>query len=118
MWISHHLVFAVAGKNPPQMMRGIKKLEQSGVWDAHRSFASGRPNEAVCGMHTASFASGRSNETVCGLHIALLASGMTVQEGGGTNALLPTHGFLFLSPSPSSFPLLLLFLPSSLPRSS
>ena len=57
VWISRHLAFAIAGKNPPQMMRGIKKLERSGVWDAHCSFTSGRPNEAVCGMHTASFAS-------------------------------------------------------------
>ena len=52
MWISRHLVFAVAGKNPPQTMRGIKarmercvgctplvrvwKAKRGGVWDAHR----------------------------------------------------------------------------------
>jgi len=119
-------------------MGGIKELERSGVWVAHRSFASGRRNETACGLHTASFASGRSNETVCGLHTASFASGrpnetacglhtasfasgrpnetacgthtaslsseMTLQEGGGTNALLPTRGFpfLLLTPPPSS----------------
>jgi hypothetical protein len=124
------------------------------VWDVHRSFASGRPNETVCGMHTASFVSGRSCETVCGMHTASLVSGRsnepvcrmhtasfasgrpnepvcgvhtvslasdtTLQEGGGTNALLPTRGFRFRllppPPSPGSFPLLLPFLLSSLPR--
>jgi len=73
------------------------------------SLASGRPNETVCGMHTASFASGRLNELVCGVHTISLASKTTLQEGGGTNALLPTCGFPFFS-----FPLLLP-LPTPLP---
>ena len=55
---------------------------------------------------------------VCGMHTTLLTSGTSLQEGGGTNTLLPTHSFPFLSPSPSSFPLLLPFLHSSLPWSS
>jgi hypothetical protein len=75
VWTSRGLVLAVTGKNPPQTMGGIKKLEPSGVWVAHRSFASGRPNETVCGLHTVSFASGTSNEVACGLHTASLASG-------------------------------------------
>ena len=37
---------------------------------------------------------------VCRMHTALLVSGTSLQEGGGTNALLPTHDFPFLSPSP------------------
>ena len=69
---------------------------------AHRSFASGRPNETVCGMHTASFTSSSLNEPVCGVHTVSLAAETTLQEGGGTNALLPTRGFPF-----ASFPLLL-----------
>ena len=101
--------FCRCWKESPQTMRGIKKLERSGVWDAHRSFASGRPNEAVCGMHTASFASGRSNEMVCGLHTASLASGTTVQEGGGKCP--PPHPRFPLS---LSFPL---FLPPLTPFS-
>ena len=88
---------------------GIKKLEWSGVWAAHRLFAFGRPDETACGMHTTSFASGRPNETACGTHTASLASEMMLQEGGGTNALLPTCGFPLSSPSPSSFPFLLPF---------
>ena len=60
---------------PPQTMGGIKKPERSGVWVAHRSFASGRPNETACGLHTASFASGGPNETVCGMHTASLLFG-------------------------------------------
>ena len=126
-------------ESPPNDGGDKKKLEPSSVWVAHRSFASGRPNEtlcglhtvsfasersneAVCGMHAASFASGKPNETVCGLHTASLASGRSnevacgihtaslasrtmLQEGGGTNALLPTRGFPFLVlpplPSPS-----------------
>jgi hypothetical protein len=121
VWIPRRLVLAVAGKNPPQKTGGMKELERSGVWAAHRSFASGRPNETACGLHTASVASGRPNETACGLHAASFASGrpnetacgmhtaslsseMTLQEGGGTNALLPTRGFRFrlLPPPPSS----------------
>jgi hypothetical protein len=66
------------------------------------SLVSGRSNETVCGMHTASIASGRPNEPVCGVHTVSLASETTLQEGGGTNALL-TRGFPFrlLPPSPS-----------------
>ena len=95
--ISHHLVLAVARKNLPQMIGGIKKLKQSGVWVAHCSFTSGRPNEMVCGMHTTS-----------------LAYEMALQKGGGTNASsLPP-------PPPWSFPFLFfsLALPSSLPHHS
>ena len=53
-------------------------------------------------MHTASITSGRPNEPVCGVHTVSLASETTLQEGGGTNALL-TRGFPFrlLPPSPS-----------------
>jgi hypothetical protein len=37
------------------------------------------------------------------MHAASLASGIMLQEGGGTNALLPTRGFpfLLLPPPPS-----------------
>ena len=35
------------------------------------------------------------------MHTASLASGTLLQEGRGTNALLPTCSFSFLSPSPS-----------------
>jgi hypothetical protein len=129
VWTSRRLVLTVTGKNPPQMTGGIKKVERSGVWVAHRSFASGRPNETVCGLHTASlasgglnetvcglhtasFASGRPNEVVCGVHTASLASETLLQEGGGTNALLPTRGFPFLLlplllPLPTPIPILL-----------
>jgi len=93
MSILCHLILAVARKNPPQMIGGIKKLERSGVWVAHCSFASGRPNEMVCGLHTVSFVSGRSNEAMCGLHTTSLGSGTMLQEGRATKALLPTCGF-------------------------
>ena len=46
--------------------------------------------------------SGRPNETVCGMHTASLASQMWLEEGGGTNALLPTRGFPSSSNSLSS----------------
>ena len=109
-------------ESPPNDGEDKKKLEPSGVWVAHCLFASGRPNETLCGLHIISFASGKLNEMVCGLHTALLASGRSnevacgihtaslasrtmLQEGGGTNALLPTRGFPFLVlpplPSPS-----------------
>ena len=98
----------------------IWKAKQNGVWGAHclagrlneavcgmhaASFASGKPNETVCGLHTALLASGRSNEAVCGIHTTSLASRTMLQEGGGTNALLPTCGFpfLILPPRPSPF---------------
>ena len=114
-------------------------LEWSGVWDAHHSFASGRPKETVCGIHTASFGFGRSSEMVCGMHTTLLVSGRSnktvcgmhtasfmsgmpnepvcgvhtvslasetmLQEGGGTNALPPTHSFHFCLPPPPPSPL-------------
>jgi len=54
-------------------------------------------------MHTASLASGRSNEAACGMHAASLASGTMLQEGGGTNGLLPpaVSSFSLLTPLPS-----------------
>ena len=73
--------------------------------------ASGRPNETVCGMHITSFVSGRPNKLVCGVHTISLASKMTLQEGGGTNALLPTCGFPFFS-FPLLLPLPILLAPS------
>ena len=97
--------------------RGDKKFEWSGVWVTHCLFMSGRPNKAVCGMHTASFTSGRSNELVCGVHTTLLASKMMLQKGGGTNASsLPPPG---VSPSlsfPCPFPLLFLITPTYPPQ--
>ena len=74
------------------------------MWVAHQSFAFGRPNEMVCGLHTASLVFRGSNKMVCGTHTALLASEMMLQEGGGTNSLLPTHGFpiLLLLPLPTN----------------
>ena len=125
----------IVDRESPQMMGQIKELEWSSVWAAHCSFASGRQNKMVYGLHTASFASGRPNKMVsglhttsfvsrrpnemaCGMHTALLSWEMILQEGGGHKHPPPHLQFPFSPSFPSSFTFLLLFLSFLLPQSS
>jgi len=107
VWTLRRLVLAVTQKDPPPNDRGgggIKKPERSGVWVAHRSFASRRPNKTVCGLHTASFASGGPNKTVCGLHTASLLFGRFNEPVCRVHTASLASSFPLVLPVPSSLP--------------
>jgi len=78
--------------SPPKRRGGIKKPERSGVWVAHCSFTSGRPNETACGLHTALFASGGPNETAGCTPPRLHLEGQTRRRVGCTPPRLRLEG--------------------------